>query len=176
MKVSGAIKAMRKDRKGFQLDNGEWYSAYRPLPEALGQGVVVEFDFVSKGQWKNINGSVQTVSGATSTHDASQAPEATGGGTKFAPQLPNHYQNTNYASLIKQFPLPFDHPDRAIVRQNSLTNAVNLLTSMGMDLTKVGVDHMVDHVLEVAQKFEEYSTGDLERKALDAITEEPTSE
>lgn len=175
MKVSGSIKSMRKDRKGFQLDNGEWYSAYRPLPEALGQGVVVEFDFVSKGQWKNIQGSVQTVAGATSTNETSQAHEATGGGAT-APQLPNHYLNTNYASLIKQFPLPFDHPDRAIVRQNSLTNAVNLLTSMGHDLSKMKVDNMVDHVLEIAQKFEEYSTGDLERKALDALTEEPASE
>jgi len=78
----------------------------------------------------------------------------------------------------KPFPVPFDSGERAIIRQNSLTNARELVCTM-LQKKSVGEDWLlkddkqwdnsVDLILRIAYKFEEYSSGDREAKAVDAI-------
>ena len=69
--VSGTITAVRKDRKGFQIDNNDWYSSWDPVTAERGDNVV--FNYVQKGQYKNIKGKVN-VSGSTGS-----APVKAGG-------------------------------------------------------------------------------------------------
>ena len=168
--VQGIINSMRRDRKGLQLDDGNWYSSYQPLPQGIDRGAQVSFSFNQKGNFKNIVGvpSVLSEQQAPAANTESSVPVT----NAVANTLPPHYQITRgYATLVKEFPVPFDHPDRAIIRQNSVTNAVNLIAASGKDLSKADLSHLVEHVLDVAQHLEKYSTGDLEREALDAIDE-----
>lgn len=71
----------------------------------------------------------------------------------------------------RPFPIPKLHGDRAIVRQNSLTNAVNLYKSFleipGSGASAMSIDNMVDNIIDVAYKFEAYSTGDREAEELE---------
>lgn len=58
--ISGRVKALKKDRKGFSLEEtGEWYS--RNFGDALDvyDGDTVRFDYEPTGQWKNIKGKVE---------------------------------------------------------------------------------------------------------------------
>jgi len=65
------------------------------------------------------------------------------------------------------FPMGLRDKGRAINRQNALTNAVAYVTVMG------GGDKDVtpDLVIEIARKFEAYTTGDLEREAAEKLAE-----
>lgn len=68
-------------------------------------------------------------------------------------------------AAAKVFPVPKDHGDRSIIRQNSLTNARELYVGL------IGVggtgdwDKAVDQIIAMAYKFEAYSSGDLELNA-----------
>ncbi len=73
----------------------------------------------------------------------------------------------------KVFPIPLLHGDRAIVRQNSVTNAVKLFTDCtALDaLHKMTSDELCDHVIAMARKLEAYSCGDIESEAADRLVE-----
>ena len=51
--AEGVAKAVRKDAKGFQLDNGEWYSGFNPLTIKKGDRVKVSYKV--NGDFKNID-------------------------------------------------------------------------------------------------------------------------
>jgi hypothetical protein len=59
------------------------------------------------------------------------------------------------------FPIPPLHGDRAIVRQNSITNAVKAVADL-LDSDDMNIDLYVDTIITVARKFEAYSCGDLD--------------
>jgi len=59
----------------------------------------------------------------------------------------------------KVFPVPVDHPDRSIIRQNSLAHATRLLDG---ELDDDDFDALADKVIALARRFEAYSSGDLE--------------
>ncbi len=73
----------------------------------------------------------------------------------------------------KVFPIPLLHGDRAIVRQNSVTNAVKLMvdSSKPESLQAMTSDELCDHVITMARKLEAYSCGDLESEAADKLVE-----
>lgn len=74
-----------------------------------------------------------------------------------------------YGPSPKPFPIPPLHGDRAIVRQNSITNATKIvMDSVGSDsyeLSKIEFDKLAQKVIDVARMFEAYSCGDLDLAA-----------
>lgn len=160
---NGIVEAVRKDNKGLMI-NGNWYSSYNGF-SGVSKGDVVSFSFKEKGQWKNINGAIEKVSGGTvgTTDSAStSAPQAP------AQDLPPHYMIARgYMNKVQTFPVAYDHPDRAIIRQNSLTNAVNMINGMGID--GGAPNDIAEVVLEIASIFEQYSTGQLEMEEAEKL-------
>ncbi len=70
----------------------------------------------------------------------------------------------------KVFPIPLLHGDRAIVRQNSVTNAVKLAADGGY-LAGLRPSEAASTVIDIARMFEAYSCGDLESEAADKLVE-----
>ena len=70
-----------------------------------------------------------------------------------------------YSPPSKVFPIPALHGDRAIVRQNSLTNAVNLLKTHFAADDMDDLNGAADFIISIARKFEAYSCGDLDAEA-----------
>lgn len=66
--MTGTVDAVRKDGKGFCIDD-VWYSSWDPVSVSKGDAVV--FNFVEKGRYKNIKGKVRVESGGS-------APAASG--------------------------------------------------------------------------------------------------
>lgn len=104
-----------------------------------------------------------TVQRASAGASAGVANVSSAGATSPAPNRPSG------GYVPKPFPIPKLHGDRAIVRQNSLTNAVKateiLLTVGGGVSNDVYV--LAEDIIKLAYKFEEYSTGDREAKELE---------
>lgn len=77
-----------------------------------------------------------------------------------------------YGASAKVFPIPPLHGDRAIVRQNSITNAVKAVHDYlsGEDVTPGSIDEYSNLVIEVARKFEAYSCGDLDLAAAEKMS------
>ena len=159
---NGVIEAVRKDSKGLMVA-GTWYSSYNGFND-ISKGDVVSFNFDVKGQWKNIKGPIEKVTGVA-VGDATAPSNAHGDNTSGASQdLPPHYMIAKgYMNKVQMFPIPFDHPDRAIVRQNSLTNAVNLLGHA--TATEGSLEDIAEMTIGIASIFEQYSTGQLEMEA-----------
>jgi hypothetical protein len=65
------------------------------------------------------------------------------------------------------FPMGLRDKGRAINRQNALTNAVAYLGVLGTDCAELSPDL----VIEIARKFEAYTTGDIEREAAAKLAE-----
>lgn len=126
---------------GIRIE-GKKYGVYDPADAGLDTvtvGSEVSFRFNEKSgsggvTYKNIAGKITTVTsaGTTPTH------------------VPN---NANTVSLGR---------DRAIIRQNALTNAVKVVTTF---LPSEGND-IVDECIKIAMRFEEYTSGDLDQKIL----------
>ncbi len=79
----------------------------------------------------------------------------------------------------KEFPVPTLHGDRSIIRQNSLRHATELWTSIQPILpsdnkvpSKIALAKAAEAVIELARTFEEYSAGDVERRAAEAVAAE----
>ena len=58
--ITGTITSVRKDRKGFAIGD-EWYSSWDALD--VNRGDEVLFNYVQKGRYKNIKGSVKVTGG-----------------------------------------------------------------------------------------------------------------
>jgi len=158
---NGVVEAVRKDDKGLMIA-GAWYSSFNAF-SGITKGDVVSFSFAEKGQWKNIKGPIEKVTGIAVGSESVSQPSTTSATQQ---ELPPHYMIAKgYMSKVQTFPIPVDHPDRAIVRQNSLTNAVNMLAHakifMGLDDASL----MAEVTIEIATIFEKYSTGQLEMEA-----------
>lgn len=85
----------------------------------------------------------------SATPPTTSPPTSSGGGGRF---------------VAKVFPMPQDHGDRSIVRQNSLMNARELLASVytQKELKTMYESGTLSHMLmETAMTFEGFSTGDL---------------
>lgn len=174
---NGVVEAVRKDSKGLMIA-GNWYSSYNGFND-ISKGDVISFNFDVKGQWKNIKGPIEKVTGvavgdATASSTETMAPQAQ--------DLPAHYMIARgYMNKVQTFPVAFDHPDRAIIRQNSLTNAVNLITGVchkDILISSEVENSIAQTAIRVAGIFEKYSTGQLEMEAaiaeVAAMTTDPS--
>lgn len=152
--TKGNVESKRRDGKGIKLQDGEWYSAFSETTlSEVNRGDLVEFEYVTKGDWKNIKGNVTVLSAS---------PKAGGGGP-----APKAY---------RPFPVPKDHGDRAIIRQNVLghaTNIVNGYCSQGPGGDEdFSLEYRLQAVIQVARDLEKYATGELDAEALAKLTEE----
>jgi hypothetical protein len=79
-----------------------------------------------------------------------------------------------YSPPAKVFPIPLLHGDRAIVRQNSITNATKAVNDYcGADSTfPDSLIEYADLIIDIARKFEAYSCGDLDAQAAEAMVKE----
>jgi hypothetical protein len=73
-----------------------------------------------------------------------------------------------YSPPSKVFPIPLLHGDRAIVRQNSITNATKAVCDFLTDSPE-GLEEYAELIISVARKFEAYSCGDLDAQAAEAM-------
>lgn len=72
----------------------------------------------------------------------------------------------------KVFPIPMLHGDRAIVRQNSVTNATKLVVETNG--TEKSAEELAEKIINIARMFEAYSCGDLEALAAEEMSKEGT--
>lgn len=91
---------------------------------------------------------------------------ATLGGSVATPSKPA------YSAPARIFPIPALSGERAIVRQNSITNATKLVSDLQAK-SKLDLDVMVlaGVIIEVAKKFEAYSCGDDDAEAAEAMVD-----
>ena len=139
--ISGVVKAKSSNRFGHgMLIEDKWYNSKFPID--VEKGDTVEFDDGGKNYIKGLK---KFGSGATS-NTGSSAPVPGGVGGRFR----------------GAFPIPPNDGSRSIVRQNSVTNAVNLVSAMlAAKRVKEGED-LVSHVFAIAREFEKYSAGDID--------------
>jgi hypothetical protein len=75
-----------------------------------------------------------------------------------------------YGAPAKVFPIPPLHGDRAIVRQNSITNATKAVCDYFDSNDGINtVDEYAELIIQVARKFEAYSCGDLDMQAAEEM-------
>ena len=164
--ITGVIKNVRRDGKGFQLGNDEWYSAFtKSQLNGCNSGDSVEFTYTTtppKGptgaQYNNIKGEVIVKSGGFTV---SRGPAA-------VPKNTDGFVNDK-GFKIPMFPIPPLHPDRSIIRQNSLGHAVELLAYIGFDVHSEPEEDAAHKVINVARIFESYSTGEMDKEAADEM-------
>lgn len=141
--VKGTIGSMRKDRKGIQVD-GQWYAAFASsqLKDVEWKDEVeftVDVKEKNGSTYYNIKGDVKKV----------------GGGSSSTPTMPSSSPAVMAAAAI--WPQPVDARGRQIIRQNSVTNAVNYAkTFMAADACSPY------EVVSVARVFEAYCTGEMD--------------
>lgn len=151
--------------------NGEQYSAFDGSQlQGARAGDTVEFDYrinMKNGKtYRNIQKDVNiTGKGSGGTLTAS-------GGYRSAPptqaaNLPPHYQITKgYATKLNVFPVPKDHPDRSILRQNA-GNIASALLAPTLS-AKSSVDDILSNWKQLASAIERHTSGeadDLEAQA-----------
>jgi hypothetical protein len=77
-----------------------------------------------------------------------------------------------YSPPSKVFPIPLLHGDRAIVRQNSITNATKAVCDFSGAVGVEDINDYADVIIEIARKFEAYSCGDLDAQAAEKMAAE----
>jgi hypothetical protein len=70
------------------------------------------------------------------------------------------------------FPIPLLHGDRAIVRQNSITNATKAIGDYVSDIDGISIEDYASEIIRVARMFEAYSCGDLDAQLAEAMVAE----
>jgi len=138
--VTGVITKRYDNETNVVLElNGQRYSDYegKNMPADAKEGCTVTFDMIEKGVWKNVAGPVKV------DHDAVAPDPKTG------------------AAPVTATAGPVDARQRMIIRQSSLTRALEFLTRQYVDVFRQ------EEVVEVARYFESYADGSLDLKELD---------
>lgn len=112
---------------------------------------------------------------------ASAAPagaSASGGASGGA--VPHYSKNAGF--LVKTFPVPIDHPDRSIIRQNSIGHAKDILHNAGYQVEfapdnedgmhLIGADDFCEKLIAIAMRLEDFATGDYELRKLKELGED----
>lgn len=149
--VTGNVKAKSANKFGFGIMvNDKWYNSKYEIKAEKGD--VVEFDDGGKNYIKGLKVSGRTVS------DPVSAVGGGGGGGK--------------PSFRGPFPIPAADGQRSIIRQNSVTNAVNLYGHLLAHKAITGKDDPVGAVLLMAREFEKYSAGDIDAEITASLDEQ----
>lgn len=119
--------------------NGKFYNSGYPIKAEKGDAV--QFDDGGKNYVKKL----RLDNSSTSSPEQLKQPQKI--------QL-------KYDRHTGQFPVPPDHPDRSIIRQNALTNAREVLMVVYTSFTSAV--EMADSIIDLARQFERYTAGDIE--------------
>lgn len=122
---SGVVTEV-KDNKRFKID-GAWYSSYNAPAFQVNVGDTISFDWVQKGDYRNIKGSVSKSAFGAAPAPSSGVGSASGSATQ---------------------------RDLTIIRQNALAHATALVVASGV---KGDLYDAQDLVIDLAKKFAEYS-------------------
>ena len=147
----------------LNIDGAQYSNGFNKPPCNVGD--TVEFEFTSGKYGNEIQkGSLMAKGSGTSTPGSAPTPTAAAPARTYGPPT-------------KPFPIPALHGDRAIVRQNALTNARELFTQCCLDDTLLveGVAEILKHadaVIAIARRFEAYSCGDMDLEAANKAVEE----
>ena len=134
---------------------GERFS-YGFKKPAFAIGDEVDFQYTENTYGKNVDlASVQMIK------------KGTGAPTPSAPTVSP--AKAPYSPPSKVFPIPLLHGDRAIVRQNSITNATKAVCDFATVDGPEDIDSYAEMIIAVARKFEAYSCGDLDAQAAEAM-------
>jgi hypothetical protein len=137
------------------IDGTQYSNGFTKPPCEVGN--TVSFDFTS-GKYGNelLKGSLMAVATGGSTPPTSTPSP-----------MPPSPPTRAYGPPVKPFPIPPLHGDRAIVRQNALTNARELYVACAPagELTVSDFNAVADNIIQIARRFEAYSCGDLDFEA-----------
>ena len=176
LNVSGVVKGVyskpvttkfgQKNVWDLLLDDGNYYKhGFKKPSVEVGDSVTITYEVGKYGD------EIKSLSGATVGASSPTPVEVSGPVNKV----------TSYPiKNSKPFPVPFDSGERAIIRQNSLTNARELVVGIIQHDTpnkeesswtsrQSQYETLANEILRIAYIFEEYSSGDREAKAVDAI-------
>ena len=152
MKAKGNVESKRRDGKGIKLQDGNWYSTFKSSDtEGVNRGDLVEFEYTQKGNFNNIQGEITVLTATPSSGSSSQAPASA-------------------SKMYRPFPVPKDHGDRAIIRQNVLRHATSVVLARSSE--DENLDYVVEAVVQVARELEKYATGELDAEALANLVDE----
>jgi hypothetical protein len=154
---SKSVKTKFGDKPAYSIKcNGQWYQFGFKRP-AFAEGDNIDFDFEETSYGNKIKEGTVTILGKGAADDPKAPAAAT---------TPSSSVGRSYSPPTRPFPIPALHGDRAIVRQNSLTNAVKLFTDCVPkdDLAVRGPLDYTDIIIDIARKFEAYSTGTLDEE------------
>jgi hypothetical protein len=153
--VSGFVKAKSANKFGFGIMvNDKWYNSKSEI--GCSKGDEVEFDDGGKNYIRDL----KITKGSSDTTTTSSSPMASKGSS-----------GASYARGV--FPLATNDGSRSIVRQNSITNAVALYTSVVGDVVSKPEDleNVAYSVINIARIFEKYSAGDIDAELNKQIEE-----
>jgi len=161
MNVSGAVvnlssktRQSKKTGRDFQIH----YINVEGFPDPINIGFQQKYsvgDSVNLdlekayGEWK-AGGAPGT--GGNTTQSAAPAPKAGGFKSNSAP-----------------FPVPVDHPENRIMRQNALSHAAAVVAARGADASN---DELANDIIDIAAKLVKWSTGQAEAEALAKLMEQ----
>lgn len=157
--MTGVITSKARTGKSIQLEDGNWYSAFNASQIGdVDKGDNVEFNFKENGRYRNIQGNVKKVSGGAGASSGGSAPagRATGGRT---------YRANGEEGGFPIHPLAYE---RALDRRNAVGAAATIIASQIAHGTEF--EDVTEATLQMAMTFEAYSTGDMERAAMAALT------
>lgn len=157
--MTGTITAKARTGKSIQMEDGNWYSAFNASQIGdVGAGDSVEFSYKENGRYRNIQGNVKKTGGGTGAESASSGGghRATGG---------RNYRANGEEGGFPIHPLAYE---RALDRRNAISAAATIIASQLAHGTEY--PDVTEAVVQMAMTFEAYSTGDLERAAMAAMT------
>jgi hypothetical protein len=153
--VAGVVKAKSANKFGFGIMvNDKWYNSKSEI--GCSKGDEVEFDDGGKAYVRDLK-VTKGGGGTVASSGGSMAGKGPAG--------------TSYARGV--FPIAANDGSRSIVRQNSITNAVALYTSVVGDVvTKPEeLENIAYSVINIARIFEKYSAGDIDAELNKQIEE-----
>lgn len=156
--IKGTITSKARTGKSIQMDDGNWYSAFNASQIGdFDKGDSVEFAYKENGRYRNIQGNLKAAGGAASGGSSSAAKAPASGGRT--------YRANGEEGGFPIHPLAYE---RALDRRNAISAASALVAAQiakGEEFEDVA-----DATLAIAMTFEAYSTGDLDRAAMAAMT------
>lgn len=140
-----------KKTYSFKADN-EWYSTGFKTP-GVSVGDVVQFDCKDTQYGKEVVGSIKVGTAAPTPLAGTPAP---------APTPLKSFDGGNKGGGKGVFPIPALDGQRAIVRQNAITNARELVVASygGKPITGLVYNELATTIITVAKRFEAYACGD----------------
>lgn len=146
-----------KEAYDIFIDSVKYSGGFKRPPITIGE--TVEFDYTTDKYGHKITSIRPAGAGVLVSLPA---PIKAASGSSYQPRV---------------FPVPIESGERAILRQNALTNARELVTAfLSVDIPNDGkkevqktFNSLADEVIRIAYMFEEFTSGDRERHAAEEI-------